>query len=132
MHKPTSNQSIRNNLLLPLVRDLHRLALCANRGIRRRLLRGNGKLLILKLGKGHGPDRHQTHFLETLEALEYGCEVVLVDVAGNVLQEERLVGSHVFVGHSCRSGFGGARLLGGHGVGLRLRVFFCALEICMV
>ena len=119
-----------NNLLLTLVRDLHRFALCADRCIRCRLLGRNSKLLILKFGESNGPDGHQTDFLEAFEALEDGCEVVLVHVVGDVLQEEHLVRSYVFVwdgGGTCLSC---ARLLGGDGVGLGLCVLFCALEVC--
>jgi hypothetical protein len=120
---------MRNNLL-PLVCDLHGLALRANRCIRRCLLRRDGKLLVFELGKGHGPDRHEAHFLEALEALEYRREVVFVDVARDVLQEERLVRPHVFVGDHGGACFGGARLLGCDlRVCLRFRVFFCALEV---
>jgi hypothetical protein len=124
-----TRKSRRNNLL-PLVRDLHCLALCTNRCVRRRLLRRNRKLLVLELGKGHGPDRNQTDFLEALEALEDGREVVLVDVARDILEEQRLVGSHIFVGNCggpclCGAGF----LCGDCRVGLRLCVFFCALEV---
>jgi hypothetical protein len=74
-----------NNLLLTLVRNLHSFALCADGCIRCRLLGRNSKLLVLEFGKSHGPDGHQAHFLEALEAVEDGCEVVLVHVAGDVL-----------------------------------------------
>lgn len=114
---------------MPLVGDFHRLALCADRGVGRRFFRCDRKLLVLELRKGHSPDRDQAHFLEAFETLENRREVVLVDIAGDVLQEERLVGSYVFVGNSGCSGFGCARLLGGDWVGLRFRVFFGALEV---
>ena len=113
-----------------MVCDLHRLALCTDRSVRCRLLGRNSKLLVVELGKSHGADGHQAHFLEAFEALEDGCEVVLVHVAGNVLQEERLVGSHVFVWDGGGACLGCAGLLGGNGVGLGFCVFFSALEVC--
>ena len=45
-----------SNLLLPLVCDLHGLALCANRRVGRRFFRCNRKLLVFEFRKGHGPD----------------------------------------------------------------------------
>jgi hypothetical protein len=70
---------MRNNLL-PLVRDFHGLALSTDRSVRRRFLCCDRELLVLELGKRDGR------------------EVILVDVARDVLQEQRLVRAHVFVG----------------------------------
>jgi hypothetical protein len=88
---------MRNNLL-PLVRDFHGLAVGADRCVRCRFLGCDRELLVRELGKRHGPDRDEADFLETFEAVEDGREVVLLDVAGDVLQEQRLVRAHVFVG----------------------------------
>jgi hypothetical protein len=119
------------NNLLPLVRDLHGLAFCADRCVGRRFFGCDCELLVLELCKGHGPDRHKTHFLEALEALEDCREVVFVDIPGDVLEEKRLVRPHVFVGDNCCSSLCCAGLLGGGGrIGCRLSVFVCLLDLC--
>jgi hypothetical protein len=119
------------NNLLPLVCNLHGLAFCADWCISCRLFGRDCELLVLELGKGHRPDRHKAHFLEALEALENCREVVFVDIAGDVLEEERLVRPHVFVGDNCCSRLCCAGLLGGGcRVGCRLSVFVCLLDLC--
>jgi hypothetical protein len=86
--------------------------------------------LRLEFSKGHSPSRDKADFLEAGEALEDGGEVVCVDVARNVLQEEDLVGPYVFVGDGCSSSLRCARLLGRDcGVGLCFRILFRALEV---
>lgn len=117
----------RNNTpnLLSLVRHLHRLALWSNRHVRRRLLRRNSKLLVLKLCETNVANRDIAHFFEAVEAREDGFQVVAGDVRGDVLQKERLVGAHVFVGHGGGAGLDGAGLVfGGGGEGRCFGGFF--------
>jgi hypothetical protein len=125
----TRGNSIRRNLL-PLVCDLHWLAFCANWCIGSCFLGCNRTCLVLELGKGHSPDRDQSDFFETFEALEYGSKIVFVDIARNVLEEEGLVGPYVFVGDNCSSSLCCAGLLGRDcRIGLRFRILFCSLEV---
>jgi hypothetical protein len=129
--KTNAKISTRKNLLT-LVRHLHWLAFGANWGVRRRLLGWNCVCLVLELSKGHSPSRDKADFLEAFEALEDGGEVVCVDVARNVLQEQDLVRPDVFVGDNGSSSLRCARLLGRDcGVGLCFRILFRALEICI-
>lgn len=85
-------------------------------------------MLVFEFDEGDGPELDVADFLESLEALEDGSEVALLRLVRDVLHEERLVGSHVFVGDEGSAGLC-ARLLRCRRVGLRLCVFLRALEI---
>jgi hypothetical protein len=115
-----------------LVRDLQRLLIFSDANIRGLLFGRNRELLVLELDECNRPDADITDFLEALETLEDGREVVLLRLGRDVLDEESLVRSHVLV----RDQGGGswlacARFLGGgRGVGLRLRVLLRTLQVC--
>jgi hypothetical protein len=117
--------------LLSLVRNLHLAAFATNGHVGRGFLGYNGRLLVLKRSKRDVLDCQVTHLLETTIALENGSESIFVDIGWKILQEEDLVGAHVFVGNGGDTRLKGAWLLGGGGVDGSLSVLFGALHICL-
>lgn len=97
---------VKSGPLLSLVRDLHTLA-SVQLHASRILLRGDGTSLVLVLDERNAPTaRDKTNLAEALETAKDVGEGRGVDIVGQVLDEEDLIGRQVLVWHN--GGGGGA------------------------